>query len=71
MSRSSTRVFPPRGPNGYFLGILSVGFLRIKHYGKHIIVVSRLFAFILHLAHLKLNTIFVQQNNLIFNVTIH
>ena len=47
------------------------GFLRIKHYGKHIIVVSRSLRIHLHLAHLKLNTIFVQQNNLIFNVTIH
>ena len=51
--------------------IFSVGFLRIKHYGKHIIVVSRYLRTHLHLAHLKLNTIFVQQNNLIFNVTIH
>ena len=51
--------------------IFSVGFLRIKHYGKHIIVVSRSLRIHSHLAHLKLNTIFVQQNNLIFNVTIH
>ena len=50
---------------------LSVGFLRIKHYGKHIIVVSRSLRIHLHLAHLKLNTIFVQQKNLIFIVTIH
>ena len=50
--------------------VFSVGFLRIKHYGKHIIVVSRSLRIHLHLAHLKLNTIFVQQNNLIFNVTI-
>ena len=49
----------------------SVGFLRIKHYGKHIIVVSRSLRIHLHLAHLKLNTIFVQQNNLIFIATIH
>ena len=51
--------------------VFSVGFLRIKHYGKHITVVSRSLRIHLHLAHLKLNTIFVQQNNLIFNVTIH
>ena len=46
--------------------VFSVGFLRIKHYGKHIIVVSRSLRIHLHLTHLKLNTIFVQQNNLIF-----
>ena len=51
--------------------VFPVGFLRIKHYGKHIIVVSRSLRIHLHLAHLQLNTIFVQQNNLIFNVTIH
>ena len=50
--------------------VLSVGFLRIKHYGKHIIVVSRSLRIHLHLAHFKLNTIFVQQNNLIF-IVIH
>ena len=51
--------------------VFSVGFLRIKHYGKHIIVVSRSLRIHLHLAHLKLNTVFVQQHNLILNVTIH
>ena len=51
--------------------VFSVGFLRIKHYSKHIIVVSRSLRIHLHLAHLKLNTICVQQNNLIFNGTIH
>ena len=51
--------------------VLSVGFLRIKHYGKHIIIVSPSLRIHLHLAHLKLNTIFVQQNNLIFIGTIH
>ena len=51
--------------------VFLVGFLRIKHYGKHIIVVSRSLRIHLHLTHLKLNTIFVQQNNLIFNVIIH
>ena len=51
--------------------VFSVGFLRIKHYGKHIIVVFRSLRIHLYLAHLKLNTMFVQQNNLIFIVTIH
>ena len=51
--------------------VFLVGFLRIKHYGKHVIVVSRSLRIHLHLAHLKLNTFFVQQNNLIFNVIIH
>ena len=34
--------------------VFSVGFMRIKHYGKHIIVVSRCLRIHLHLAHLKL-----------------
>ena len=51
--------------------VFLVGFLRIKHYGKHIIVISRSLRIHLHLAHLKLNTIFVQLNNLIFIATIH
>ena len=67
-SRSSTRVFPSRGANGYFLCI----FGRISENKiKHIIAFSRSLRIHLHLVHLKLNTIFVQQNNLIFNVTIH
>ena len=51
--------------------VFLLGFLRIKHCGKHIIVVSRSLRIHLHQAHLKLNTIFVQQNNLTFIVTIH
>ena len=50
--------------------VFSVGFLRIKHYGKHIIVVSRSLRIHLHLVHLKSNAIYVQQNNLIFIVAI-
>ena len=40
--------------------IFSVGFLRIKHYGKHIIVVSRSLRIHLHLAHL---IIFIDRTN--------